>query len=141
MVQPPPGRWRRSRRRGGRSGPGGSGETGEQTQPRDGDQHGGDQSRDQYRGQSRGPSRGYARGPGTSAPPVPQRPSRPPEEREGYVLVLPDGRPILRTAQRPSEALNANPNEDALISPATMVASGLRPGDFARVLVDVGRGR
>jgi transcription termination factor Rho len=67
--------------------------------------------------------------------------SRPPEERAGYVLALPDGRMILRPAERPSQALNSIPGEDALISPAVLLSNGLRPGDFARVLVDTSRGR
>ncbi len=73
--------------------------------------------------------------------PLERRPAAPPEEHFGYVLALPDGRAVFRTAANPSQALRATPRGDALIPPGFVLTKGLRPGDEARVLVDYSRGR
>ncbi|HEV2121431.1 MAG TPA: transcription termination factor Rho [Chloroflexota bacterium] len=64
-----------------------------------------------------------------------------PIEESGFVLALPDGRTIFRPADRPNAALRATPGQDASIPPGFLLTRGLRPGDHARVLVEVGRGR
>lgn len=52
--------------------------------------------------------------------------------------MLPEGRaerPILRPAANPTQALYPVPGGDAAIPPGWLLTRGLRPGDFARVLV------
>ena len=118
MVQPPPRQWRRRRRGRGRGDWGG---------PRPG----GERSPDTHVG-PRAPA-DHPRQDSTERGPT--------VELAGYVLVLPDGRPVFRPAERPSEALSPRPGGDAAISPDVILSQGLRPGDFARVLVTTGRGR
>src|SRR5207249_1845835 len=84
-----------------------------------------------------GPNRSNDRAPAVH----PERSSAPTEELAGFILALPDGRPVFRQADLPSHALSPPPGGDAAISPALMLSQGLRPGDFARVRVTRGRGR
>ena len=69
------------------------------------------------------------------------RPAGPPQEEHGFILALPDGRTVFRAAERPSDALRANPRGDAAVPPGFLLTKGLRPGDEATVLVDYSRGR
>jgi transcription termination factor Rho len=64
-----------------------------------------------------------------------------PIEEFGFVLALPDNRTIFRPADRAAAALRTVPGGDATIPPGFLLTRGLRPGDHARVLVEVGRGR
>ena len=114
MVQPAPRPWRR-RRRGGRG-------RGDGPPPRG--QDGGRPAQSQQPGDDAGRADQGAQV----------------EERAGYVLALPDGRLVFRPAERPAQALRSA-GQDVLIRPAAALNQGLRPGDFARVQLSLGRGR
>lgn len=62
-------------------------------------------------------------------------------ECSGYILELPDGRTVFREAARPAHALRPPPAGDAIVPPGFLITRGLRPGDHARVLVDVSHAR
>ncbi len=93
----------------------------------------GESQRSRGRGQRR---RGQ---PGAQPPQEAAPAGRQPRPQEGYVLVLPEGRaerPVFRPAAHAAQALVPAPGGDAAIPPAWLLTRGLRPGDFARVLVE-----
>ena len=135
---PPPFRRRRRRGRGGR---------GPEGPPRPGDQRGYQQSGYQARGpvQRTVGERAIEQRDQRERDAYDQRPaSQPtaaPQEERGFILALPDGRSVFRVADRPADALRANPRGDASVPPGFLLTKGLRPGDDATVLVDYSRGR
>jgi transcription termination factor Rho len=123
---PYPPRRRRRRRRGGGGGNGGGGGGGNYA-------GGPDEANRAESYQDNAPrSRGGGSGGGGGRPPQG-------EEEVGFVLALPDGRIIFRPAAKPSHALRPTPSGDATVPPGFLLTRGLRPGSFARVLVDYSR--